>query len=664
MYVEGFSLRVYSRNDRLWSEKKLTDVCLFEGADSMQTIVPSRRRMTLRLNDENEIDVPVRDALPVTADRVRYQGFKQEKITLPAGSVRMKGAMPLPADILFIRNALIQLSDDTILYADIFLPAQEGRYPAIVCQSPFGKEIGSMNLDDFPRRLGVRLDHTSMLQTFMGPDPAYWTSHGYAVVNVDVRGAFNSDGTILFYGSQYGRDAREVIEWTASQAWCSGKVGMSGCGWLAAAQYFAAAQKPEHLAAIAPWEGLTDVYRDAMARGGIPQTEYIAAVSNCLSSSENGGIEDVITALLERPLRDEYWGDKAAELHQISIPAYLTAGYTNSIHSYGTFEAWRKIASEEKWLRIYTTNVVEDYYHPANVRDLCRFFDHYLKGENNSWQKTARVRLSVLDPGGHDVINRPEKEYPLKRTQYKKLYLNPEKGALDSMPCVTAGCDVYDSGSKKNFITYRYRLPERSEIVGTLKLHLWVCALAAEDMDLFVRVEKLNGLGMRYKGKTNSGDPASCGYLRVSLRELDETEKDNDINPHLSFLREQKVGFGEITPVDILLPPIGLVFGKGEILQLTVGAYKSPDPGSQAYASAFGNARISVPAETYTYMPDQKTKMVALGGHSREVSNDAKTAQLPKDINHGYQAIYAGGRYESYLYVPFIPEKAGEEVIL
>ena len=108
----------------MWSEKKLTDVCFFEGADSMQTIVPSRRRMTVRLNDENEIDVPVRDALPVTADRVRYQGFKQEKITLPAGSVRMKGAMPLPADILFIRNALIQLSDDTILYADIFLPAK------------------------------------------------------------------------------------------------------------------------------------------------------------------------------------------------------------------------------------------------------------------------------------------------------------------------------------------------------------------------------------------------------------------------------------------------------------------------------------------------------------------------------------------------------------
>ena len=52
----------------------------------------------------NALDVPVREAHPVTADRVRYPGFKPEKLLLKTGSIRSKGYMPLPCDIIMERD--------------------------------------------------------------------------------------------------------------------------------------------------------------------------------------------------------------------------------------------------------------------------------------------------------------------------------------------------------------------------------------------------------------------------------------------------------------------------------------------------------------------------------------------------------------------------------
>ncbi len=49
---------------------------------------------------------------------------------------------------------------------------------------------------------------------------------------------------------------------------------MSGTSYLAAAQWFAAAEQPPHLAAINPWEGVSDVYRDLIMRGGMPDLGF------------------------------------------------------------------------------------------------------------------------------------------------------------------------------------------------------------------------------------------------------------------------------------------------------------------------------------------------------------------------------------------------------
>ena len=98
-------------------------------------------------------------------------------------------------------------------------------------------------------------------------------------------------------------------------------------------------------------------------------------------------------------LFNSYWESKIPDLEKIDVPAYVVASWTNIIHTGGTFTGWRNISSKEKWLRIHNTHEWHDYYKPESVENLRRFFDRYLKGINNGWEATPKVRLTVLDPG-------------------------------------------------------------------------------------------------------------------------------------------------------------------------------------------------------------------------------------------------------------------------
>lgn len=158
------------------------------------------KNRTMIALDKNgkEMTVAVRSALPVDSPCARYTGFKPETLLLKKGAIRLKGYMPLPCDIILERDVPVTLRDGVTIYTDIFRPNDDKPHPAIMAMSPYGKEIGSQWLDDTPNHAGVPMQATSELQKFEGPDPAYWCNHGYAIINPDVRGAYNSEGIILF----------------------------------------------------------------------------------------------------------------------------------------------------------------------------------------------------------------------------------------------------------------------------------------------------------------------------------------------------------------------------------------------------------------------------------------------------------------------------------
>lgn len=165
-----------------------------------------QRTMIAHDKNGNKMIVAVRSALPVNSPCARYTGYKPEKLLLKKGSIRLKGYMPLPCDIILERDVPVKLRDGVTIYTDIFRPNDDLLHPAIMAMSPYGKEIGSQWLDDTPNHAGIPMEATSGLQKFKGPDPAYWCNHGYVIINPDVRGAYNSEGIILFFDSDYSRD--------------------------------------------------------------------------------------------------------------------------------------------------------------------------------------------------------------------------------------------------------------------------------------------------------------------------------------------------------------------------------------------------------------------------------------------------------------------------
>lgn len=200
-----------------------------------------------------------------------YEGFHPgESIVFKAGSQPFgPDTKPLESDVHLDHDVEIVVRDGARLYADIYRPADATeRVPAIISWSPYGKKYSA--LDMLPITMWhccIKRSDLTGLEKFEGVDPGTWCRRGYAVVSVDARGSGNSDGHVCILGTQEAEDGYDVIETVAKMDWCNGNIGMAGNSWLAVSQWFIAAQQPPSLKAIAPWEGLDDLYRAQFCRG-------------------------------------------------------------------------------------------------------------------------------------------------------------------------------------------------------------------------------------------------------------------------------------------------------------------------------------------------------------------------------------------------------------
>ncbi|UVO11207.1 CocE/NonD family hydrolase [Mycobacterium sp. SVM_VP21] len=515
-------------------------------------------------------------------------GFDPGTRTLPAGFRLAPPFRDLPVDIVLDKDVPVTLRDGVTIYVDVLRPVGTEKVPVIVAWSPYGKAEGSA-----PAAMGVfglvGLDNAivSGLHKFEGPDPAYWCAHGYAICNPDVRGVSDSEGDSVLWDRQEGQDCHDLIEWLAAQEWCTGKVAMSGTSYLAVAQWFTAAEQPPHLNAINPWEGVSDVYRDLVMHGGMPDTGFARQLQDNSFWGKNRK-EDILTEAARYPLVNELWQNKIPRFDRITVPAYIVASYSNTLHTAGTFRAWRRIGSKDKWLRIHNSQEWPDYYDETNREDLRRFFDHFLKGEDNGWEQTPRVRYAVLDLEGGDQVDVPADRFPPPEVTYTKYYLDARSRTLGTEAPAEAATAAYDTHATANLVSFIVAFDEETTMVGYPTARLWVETQGADDMDLFVVVQKLNAQGtplqaftvpnqsamvhdvtergasiLRYKG--------SSGRLRVSMRHLDETLSTDEVPEH-SFDRVEKLAPGEVVDVEIDLLPIGLVFHPGEQLRLVISA--------------------------------------------------------------------------------------------
>ena len=542
----------------------------------------------------SETEVAFRIAASIENPRVRFPGFNPSETILPAGTILREGARKLTCDIMVQRDVAVRLRDGKVLYADVFRPTNMSPVPVLVAWSPYGKQGGFWKLEDLPARMGVKRSLLSELQKWEAPDPALWCAAGYAVVNPDSRGAFMSEGDAHTWGPQEGRDGADVVDWIGSQQWCNGKVGMAGNSWLAAAQWYIAAERPRHLAAIAPWEGFDDPYRDLLSRGGIPDPGFMEHILEFLAG--RGMIEDLPAMLKRYPAMNRFWEERAAKIEQIEVPAYVVASWSNMAHTFGTFDAYSRLQCP-KWLRVHDTQEWPDFYAPEHQEDLRRFFDRYLKEQDTGWEATPPVRLSIFSagPDGATVTDRAESEFPLSRVRYRKLYLDGTAHILSSTPPEDAAAVRQEANSPAQII-FKHKFATTQEWVGHCELVLHVEVQDADDCDIFAHLRKRDRDGQIFQALSLPGEVEDVrlaapqlqaladtpmkdvlfyegpwGRLRASHRQIDERRSvtGRPVHTHRNPI---PLSAGEVAEIRISLSPTAMEFKAGETLELILSS--------------------------------------------------------------------------------------------
>lgn len=499
-----------------------------------------------------------------------YNGFNPSVTLLPRGYCHKAGYKPLELNVIWERDQAVTLRDGTVIYTDIFRPDTEEKVPVIISWSPYGKS----NIDLPWAYDSPELSH---LQKEEGVDPGLWCKRGYAVAHPDARGSYMSEGNLFHWGQSEGRDIYDYVEWLAGQKWCNERVGMAGNSYLSIVQWFGAAEQPPHLAAAAPWEGQTDAYREVIRQGGILDNAFPRQAVSVMHG--NNYIDDMPTMAEEYPLMNAYWEDKRARLYQIEIPLYIVASYTNPVHTFGTFRGYRETASKEKWLRIHNSHEWVDFYDEKNQEELMKFFDYYLKKEENGWKSTPAVRYSLLNPGGKDETDIADSQFPPAKVQYIPFYLQRAKDSglrLAKNKPETLETVDYSGEDINAALEFEMTFDKRTCFAGYPKAVLTVEGIDCEDMDLFVEIGKKDADGRlvvwdctppnRYQHPVAGFD----GRLRVSLREVDG-KLSSDVIPEHKFIHNEWLKPGEAVKTEIAIRPLGLIFEAGETLVLRIG---------------------------------------------------------------------------------------------
>lgn len=129
-----------------------------------------------------------------------YNGLNEASTVLEKGHRRTPECRALPIDMIWDRDIPLKMRDGVSIRADIFRPKNiTEKIPALMAWSPYGKTgAGVISLDMIPHRAGVPKSKLSGYEKWEAPDPAEWCPRGYAVINVDARGVFDSEGDIRY----------------------------------------------------------------------------------------------------------------------------------------------------------------------------------------------------------------------------------------------------------------------------------------------------------------------------------------------------------------------------------------------------------------------------------------------------------------------------------
>ena len=369
------------------------------------------------------------------------------------------------------KNVPATMRDGTTLYADVYRPEAEGRFPVILLRLPYGKQLAE-----------VFGDHE------------YFPARGYVVIVQDGRGRFESEGEYYPLIDE-AQDGYDTVEWAASLPYANGMVGTQGQSYLGATQYQLAPTRPPHLRCAFPVSAGADYHQGWVYHTGgafslgwqIPYAIFLAR-----NTIDRKGIKeqlwpkvrpDLLRSInFDNPLSPEaykrlplmYWADLLEDVapylrdylthpddgpywwpinierqhHNVSIPMYHVSSWYDIflrdalVHFCGLQS--RAMTPEARggqklllgpWAHLfpYTAPISggtgDIDFGPNAAIELhdtqLRWFDYWLKGIDTGIGEEAPIRLFVMGTNQW----RDEYEWPLVRTRYTPYYFHSQGNA-------------------------------------------------------------------------------------------------------------------------------------------------------------------------------------------------------------------------------------------
>jgi uncharacterized protein len=481
--------------------------------------------------------------------------------------------IPAPADLIKDHDVAVRMRDGVTLRVNVYRPAGDGPFPVIMSVHPYRK-------DALPRRtrrgwrLNVQFRIMNQPEPFCissetgweAPDPVAWVARGYVVINADARGAGTSEGTGSLFSDEEARDVYDLVEWAGTQPWSTGRVGMMGVSYLAMSQYRAAALQPPHLAAICPWEGFTDAYRDFMTPGGIPERGF-SLIWQTMTRRLARLSTDLGAARRQHPLRDAWWASITPDLARIEVPILACASFSDhNLHSQGSWRLVERAASAQLAAYTHRGGKWAAFYSDEAQSAQAAFFDRHLRGLDVP--PLPRVRLEVRERRDAVVDVRAENEWPLARTRWTALHLGDD-GALSAAEPTAHGTATFRL--RRQAVAFSHRFDRDTELTGPMSLRLRISLDGVDDANMFVGVEKWSGgQYVPFEGSYGYGrDRIADGRLRLALRELDASATAYEPEQALDVLRP--LDAGETVDAEIALSASSTLFRAGDELRLVLG---------------------------------------------------------------------------------------------
>ena len=358
-------------------------------------------------------------------------------LAAPAAQTRAASATPS----LVTQNLSFTASDGTVLHASVAGFGNLDPRPLIVEDSPYAPAASTLS----------------------------WAGSQFNLVELQWRGTGLSGGSLDSTGTEDQTDLSQFLGWACTQSWSNGSIGLYGFSASAIVVYNAMHLTLPCVKTSALMAGTTDLYRDLLNIGGIPNIAagiFVEAaigaqtLANGLTRLEQEpstipaaamGYVSSGLQVLTNPTEDAFWQQRNFQGDLDQIPILADTSFYD-VEPDGPFAAFNATKQYGSHLLVYGAHDGFPAGLPGPFPQYQNWFDHYLLGQPLSADNEPVVSAYVGNGSraqflAGNVTHLTGTTWPLEGTSWTDLFLSSahdssvtslNDGSLSAQPAAAA----------------------------------------------------------------------------------------------------------------------------------------------------------------------------------------------------------------------------------